>query len=156
MKAIETTWHGYRFRSRTEARWAVALSVAGIRFEYEPQGFELPSGWYLPDFWLPDRKMWLEVKGVDPTPREIALAAELAKGSGAWVLFAVGPPDPAKEQLRVADSDGQYDMETLFQLPSEAYQCARAERFDGRPSGSDAMIKSRARWMAHLRERGRP
>ena len=28
MKALETTWRGYRFRSRTEARWAVALTAA--------------------------------------------------------------------------------------------------------------------------------
>jgi hypothetical protein len=153
VKAIETTWNGYRFRSRTEARWAVALSVAAIRFEYEGQGFELASGWYLPDFWLPDHKTWLEVKGVDPTPREIALATELARGGDWLVLFAVGPPDPDRGYLAIADENGRFDGETIFRLPPEAYRLARAERFDGKPSETDARAKSRARWAAHQKDR---
>lgn len=51
IKPIETYYNGYRFRSRLEARWAVFLDALGVRWEYEPEGFELPSGkWYLPDF----------------------------------------------------------------------------------------------------------
>jgi hypothetical protein len=134
MKAIETTWRGWRFRSRTEARWAVALTVAGKRFEYEAQGYALPSGWYLPDFWLPEEKTWIEVKGVGPTPREVALAGELAAATKAIVLIAVGSPDPAVRYLTVVEPDGRADLETLFELPDVAYAAARAERFDGRPA----------------------
>jgi len=51
IKAIETEYNGYRFRSRLEARWAVFLDALGVKYEYEPEGFELPSGKkYLPDF----------------------------------------------------------------------------------------------------------
>ena len=50
MKAIETVYKGYRFRSRLEARWAVFFDALGLRWEYEPEGFELPSERYLPDF----------------------------------------------------------------------------------------------------------
>lgn len=51
MKAIETYYNGYRFRSRLEARWAVFFDTLGVRYEYEPEGFELDDGtWYLPDF----------------------------------------------------------------------------------------------------------
>jgi len=51
IKAIETFYKGYRFRSRLEARWAVFLDALGVKWEYEPEGFELPSGKrYLPDF----------------------------------------------------------------------------------------------------------
>lgn len=51
IKAIETVYNGYRFRSRLEARWAVFFDALGVKYEYEPEGFELPSGqWYLPDF----------------------------------------------------------------------------------------------------------
>lgn len=65
MKAIETHYNGYRFRSRLEARWAVFFDTLGIRYEYEPEGFELSDGTlYLPDFYLPDSKSWFEVKGV--------------------------------------------------------------------------------------------
>jgi hypothetical protein len=64
-RAIETRYKGYRFRSRLEARWAVFFDTLGVRWEYEKEGFDLgPAGWYLPDFWLPDLEVWLEVKGV--------------------------------------------------------------------------------------------
>lgn len=51
IRAIETEYNGYRFRSRLEARWAVFFDALGVRYEYEPEGYELPSGKkYLPDF----------------------------------------------------------------------------------------------------------
>jgi hypothetical protein len=54
MKAIETEYRGYRFRSRLEARWAVFFDACRIEWEYEPEGYELTNGTrYLPDFWLP-------------------------------------------------------------------------------------------------------
>lgn len=61
----ETLYNGYRFRSRLEARWAVFFDALGIRYEYEPEGYNLPNGiGYLPDFYLPDLKIWIEVKGI--------------------------------------------------------------------------------------------
>ena len=57
IKAIETYYKGYRFRSRLEARWAVFFDAAGIKFEYEPEGFVMSDGTkYLPDFYLPESK----------------------------------------------------------------------------------------------------
>lgn len=51
LKPIETFYNGFRFRSRLEARWAVFFDALGVRYEYEPEGFELPNGkYYLPDF----------------------------------------------------------------------------------------------------------
>lgn len=51
IKPIETIYNGYRFRSRLEARWAVFFDELGVQYEYEPEGFEMPSGnRYLPDF----------------------------------------------------------------------------------------------------------
>lgn len=64
IKAIETYYNGYRFRSRLEARWAVFFDALGIKYEYEPEGYELSDGSkYLPDFYLPDLKYYVEVKG---------------------------------------------------------------------------------------------
>lgn len=76
IKAIETIYNGYRFRSRLEARWAVFFDALGINYEYEPEGFELPSGKrYLPDFKVKcygtrggfsekdPFDLWIEVKG---------------------------------------------------------------------------------------------
>ena len=54
IKPIETVYNGYRFRSRSEARWAVFFDTLGIEYIYEPEGFTFPDGTnYLPDFYLP-------------------------------------------------------------------------------------------------------
>ena len=87
-KPIETHYGGYRFRSRREARWAVFFDVLGLTYEYEKEGFNLPSGKYLPDFWLPDWKMWVEIKGNNPSEYEKQLAFELfEKTSFACAIF---------------------------------------------------------------------
>lgn len=76
IKAIETVYNGYRFRSRLEARWAVFFDALGIEYEYEPEGYEYNnlSGdnpdtdtfRWLPDFRLPkENGLLVEVKGGD-------------------------------------------------------------------------------------------
>ncbi|EOS73258.1 hypothetical protein C819_03983 [Lachnospiraceae bacterium 10-1] len=53
MKAIQTEYKGYLFRSRLEARWAVFFDACGVDWEYEPEGYDLGNGiHYLPDFLL--------------------------------------------------------------------------------------------------------
>jgi hypothetical protein len=63
--AIETSYAGCRFRSRLEARWAVFFDSLRIPWEYEPQGYLVGEKQrpYLPDFWLPQQGVWVEVKG---------------------------------------------------------------------------------------------
>ncbi len=85
IKPIETRAYGCKFRSRTEARWATFFQRAGIAWEYEPEGYQLSSGWYLPDFRIQPPgvadQAWMEIKPVSDTlddPRW----AELAAGSG--------------------------------------------------------------------------
>lgn len=75
MKAIETVYNGYRFRSRLEARWAVFFDALGVKYEYEPEGFNLGNHLcYLPDFrvkcwgtrgqiWEEPFDLYIEVKG---------------------------------------------------------------------------------------------
>ena len=63
IKPIETIYNGYKFRSRLESRWAVFFDAAGIRYEYEPEGFKSKNGFcYLPDFYLPNEDIYVEVK----------------------------------------------------------------------------------------------
>ena len=63
IKPIETIYNGYRFRSRLEARWAVFFDAAGIKYQYESEGFELDNGVrYLPDFYLPEFNIFVEIK----------------------------------------------------------------------------------------------
>lgn len=67
IQAIETSYAGCRFRSRLEARWAVFFDHLGVEWEYEPQGYRVGAPGrrrsYLPDFWLPKSRTWVEVKG---------------------------------------------------------------------------------------------
>lgn len=91
--AIETHYGGCRFRSRLEARWAVFFDTLGIEWQYEPQGFELPSGRYLPDFLVGDDsgpRAWIEIKGPYPTAREQQLAVELALVTNTFVAILHG------------------------------------------------------------------
>lgn len=79
IKPIETVYGGYRFRSRLEARWAVFFETLNVPCEYEREGYDLgDAGWYLPDFWLPEHKYWIEVKGVAPSKSEERKARALA------------------------------------------------------------------------------
>ena len=70
MKSIQTEYKGYLFRSRLEARWAVFFDASGVRWEYEPEGYDLGDGiYYLPDFLLhgvdgrDGGDLYVEVKG---------------------------------------------------------------------------------------------
>jgi hypothetical protein len=119
--AIETHYKGYRFRSRLEARWAVFFDQAGITYQYELQGFRLPSGLYLPDFYLPDAacgtkptavRAYVEIKPLPypctkspdpdypnhalprPLPREVLLGHELVRVLGDGTQFVVVYGDP--------------------------------------------------------------
>ena len=67
IKPIETSYKGYKFRSRLEARWAVFFDAMGWQWEYEPEGYVLSDGsWYLPDFLINDGrgKAFVEVKPI--------------------------------------------------------------------------------------------
>ena len=67
---IPTKYKGYNFRSRLEARWAVFFDNMKIQYHYEIEGFPLESGLYLPDFYLPQFKMFAEVKPCEFNDRE--------------------------------------------------------------------------------------
>lgn len=108
LRAIQTAYRGYRFRSRLEARWAVFLDSLGVPYEYEPEGFRLGRVHYLPDFWLPEQQLWLEIKPTDPdvdiNPDAYLRQCLLADASGFPVATIVGTPsipvwgEPVNEQ----------------------------------------------------------
>ena len=61
---IPTFYNGVYMRSRTEAMCAQALDFCGIIWNYEPERFYLNEidETYIPDFYLPEFDIWLEVK----------------------------------------------------------------------------------------------
>lgn len=94
IKPLETSWRGFLFRSRLEARWGVFFAALHIAFHYEPQGFELPDGTlYLPDFYLPQVDMWAEVKPAVLTPIERTKCEHLVEASDKECLLLIGPPE---------------------------------------------------------------
>jgi hypothetical protein len=94
IKAIETQYNGYKFRSRLEARWAVFFDAMGIKFDYEREGFNLSNKiYYLPDFWLPQVGMWAEIKPVKFSEIELEKARRLVEQEGHPLLMLIGPPD---------------------------------------------------------------
>jgi hypothetical protein len=97
---IETRYGGCIFRSRAEARWAVFLDSFKVRWEYEKQGYQLPSGRYLCDFWLPEHFLWLEIKPKPPTAREIRRAEELSEATDAPIAICWG-----RRPLSIQDGD---------------------------------------------------
>lgn len=83
IKPIETVYKGYRFRSRLEARWACFFDALGIEWRYEHQDYMLESGVrYLPDFWLPVQRRWIEIKGQVPSKEELEKARLLYRYTG--------------------------------------------------------------------------
>lgn len=93
LKAIETVYKGYRFRSRLEARWAVYFDTLGCEWEYEPEGFDLgEEGFYLPDFWLKTVNMWAEIKAGKLSDDELGKVNALAAQGKSPVLMLVGTP----------------------------------------------------------------
>jgi len=89
-KAIETHYHGYRFRSRLEARHAVFFDTLGIAYEYEKEGYDLNGTRYLPDFWLPEMECFIEIKGQLPSQEEFAKTKLLAIYTGKPVYLMAG------------------------------------------------------------------
>lgn len=96
IQAIETQYKGYRFRSRLEARWAVFFDALNIEWEYEKEGYDLgKTGWYLPDFWLPKQKTFLEVKPklTDQAQLGVYLAGKCNDHRNNWRTQLIHPSD---------------------------------------------------------------
>jgi len=105
IKAIETTYQGYKFRSRLEARWAVFFDAMNWEWQYEKEGFILPSGWYLPDFWIETINMWAEVKPKPLEKIEKKLVRELAIES--FPVLCLDTPEPINLPYSGYTRDGE-------------------------------------------------
>jgi hypothetical protein len=157
LQPIETIYKGYRFRSRLEARWAVFFDRCKEQWVYEHEGYRLPSGPYLPDFWFPQRRAFLEVKPDDQLPirnfnfdllelstinrdfpREIVRASELSQQLGLAVYcFVIVYGDPLTVLRTLSsitiDADGPaigIGFIDFFGPIYEAAKAARAARFE--------------------------
>lgn len=144
IKAIETRYAGCRFRSRTEARWAVTFDRMQFTWEYEAEGYEVErrigaSGPmdetfpYLPDFYLPKLDVLVEVKGSlthDEMCRLVDAAAYLSAPHGGCAagrdVVVLGPlPHPVKcSPIRLHMCKGNlYMAPWSMRVPRRPGQC---------------------------------
>ncbi len=80
------------FDSQVEAQWAVFFGAIGIEFEYKKEIFQLESGSFIPDFWLPQVNMWAEVTP-STFPETVYLQCQLLSNTtGRRCLLLEGPP----------------------------------------------------------------
>jgi len=116
IKAIDTKYKNRLFRSRLEARWAVFFDVLGIEWDYEPEGYQLPSGKYLPDFFLSEvhYDVFVEVKAGQFTQEEITKCDELSAMTGKDVAMVSGMPAAIGYPAKMRQGDGDNNLEILF------------------------------------------
>tara|TARA_Y100000589_G_scaffold150008_1_gene143169 strand:- start:2459 stop:3097 length:639 start_codon:yes stop_codon:yes gene_type:complete len=91
-KARRKLINGNYFRSITEYSWSIFFEQCGINFLYEYQKFETSLGWYLPDFYLPVLKTYIEIKPSPPTIKESTKCYEVCQQTGATVILLSGMP----------------------------------------------------------------
>lgn len=156
--AIQTKYKGYHFRSRLDARWAVFFDACGVRWEYEKEGYDLSDyseeigdfqlGRYLPDFYLPELKTWVEIKGGLPdnhwklTLPEVQIWSVVAitRARAGWVFFGVPDIDtPASASCHGVDNypdspNRDYgtvlDMLHPFAVSDADFDAAKSARFE--------------------------
>lgn len=81
-----------------------------IKYEYEPQGFEMDGVKYLPDFYLPDADRWIEIKGKKLTQKEIEkcerFCESLDKEGVKFTIFIGQPYDNIIGLIPNTDGEG--------------------------------------------------
>lgn len=86
IQAIPTWYGGVKFRSRLEARWAVFFTRIGHDdWVWEDQRYSAEPKTYLPDFYLPRLRLFVEIK---PTMADLYAGPEFLDAFNLWQDFA--------------------------------------------------------------------
>lgn len=156
IQAIETSYAGCRFRSRLEARWAVFFDHLGIAWRYEQEGYELPSGRYLPDFVIKasqlgnNGEIFVEVKGMLDAKQHVRLiraALELPP------ISRYGPPFPQMLVLGNVPRPGSAWTHSRIEVGVDTF--AVRDVFFTRASGLEPFgeaIPFRKEWLVYMEE----
>jgi len=140
LKAIETVYNGYRFRSRLEARWAVFFDTLGISYEYEKEGYDLDGTWYLPDFWLPIENIWVEVKPDTPSADTKRVCSLLSEKGLHPLLLVIGAPI---DKMMFFTPDGAWTDAVYFHQRALVYE--RMMLWQGNPVTTPALAAEAAK-----------
>lgn len=108
IKAIRTTYKGVEFKSRFESEIAMLLDKMGLGWQYEPKSFLLPSGHYMPDFYIPSLRLWIEARGYDGKDWQIDQFKEHVKVfQEEYLVFKSN-----SNELIAIDADGKYVLDS--------------------------------------------
>lgn len=118
--SIPETYNGIQFRSKLEADWARFFDRHRIKYAYESEGFDLNGLWYLPDFYLPEIKTFVEVKGAldDKDETKMFALARVAAPKGIMVILAEAPAGEQYRLIRPSPQDFEH-----FPIASDTYLC---------------------------------
>jgi hypothetical protein len=115
--AKETYYAGNKFRSRLEAKWAMAFNGMFMPYAYEPKPYSLGNGLgYLPDFLFTDIDIYAEIK-----PNENLSGEEMEK----IVKFGVDNEYPLILIVGLPTLAKMYSIQRRFVPPWSAL-CQRA------------------------------
>jgi len=139
MKAIETSYKNIIFRSNLEASYAKTFDSLGIEWEYEIEGYQIDDIRYLPDFWLPQIKTVLEVKGpLVPGAEKAEALAKSIKNPDWWnqkILVLIGDEKGsiklAEDRTDVALAQCAECDKYWFMPWSSSYVCRNCGKCDG-------------------------
>jgi hypothetical protein len=152
-KALEVSYSGRIFRSRLEARWAVLLDMLEVNWDYEPTFYECGEGlFYLPDFYLPDHQLWLEVKGA-PFMDAASMAKVLAAVAGPMRIPLREAPYTPSDRLMLggpfrALKHGLMPVHTLITPAGPNLASLSYSAFDVEPDGRVTLNALGAPWDA--------
>lgn len=84
----ETVYRGIKYRSNWECYVAKLLLYSNLEFNYEPRRFYLTDKLsYLPDFYIPELKAYIEVKGWLLEKDKVRMALFKTKVTGRFVYL---------------------------------------------------------------------
>jgi len=96
------------WRAANERAWANLLTALGEPWLYEALERDLSRALrYMPDFWLPERLTWLEIKSNPPTPGELRVARQLREATGRRVYVLSGWPGRGRFAATIIDAAGE-------------------------------------------------
>ncbi|CAN5198384.1 hypothetical protein BH11CYA1_BH11CYA1_27790 [soil metagenome] len=107
------------FRSQLEVRWALFFKALELDYVYEKQAYGLLAGWYLPDFWLPTLKVFVEVKPWTGGMVDAARYRELAQSTGYPLLCVQGRPESGRYAVDVYSPARNFHLKDAYFAEAE-------------------------------------
>jgi hypothetical protein len=104
----QTHFDGILFETQLEASWAVFFKSLGIEYEYHNDRYGISNfRIYSPDFYLPEQKLFIEIKPDWPMFRDRRrVLRDFARIKGSRLLVCIGSPAVRDYSLRIINARG--------------------------------------------------